>query len=52
MFVGHTGVVLAVNGEAVEGMNKSNNCAFNLYQKLMFFSVLLCFMCMLLPLVC
>ena len=42
-------VVLAVNGEAVEGVNKSNNCAFNLSQKLMFFSVLLCFMCILLP---
>ena len=32
MFVG-VGVVLAVNGEAVEGRNTSNDCALNRSQK-------------------
>ena len=40
-------IVLAVNGEAMEGCNMSNDCALSLRS-----GVLLHFICMLLPLLC
>ena len=48
---GCVGVVLAVNVEAVEGRHVSNVCALNPSQKqclMMFYYVLLCFICILL----
>ena len=52
VFVGCVGVVLAVNGEAVEGRNNimSNNCVLNRSQKRCFTPF--CFICILLPLLC
>ena len=48
-------VVLAVNVEAVKGRNMSNVCAHNRSQKrrfMMLYYGLLCFICILLPLLC